>query len=38
MSAKMFKFGVNVSHSLDDAFGLPHKVRKRHFCPLYIYY
>ena len=25
MSAEMFKFGVNVSHSLDDAFGLPHK-------------
>ena len=25
MTAEMFKFGVNVSHSLDDAFGLPHK-------------
>jgi hypothetical protein len=25
MNAALFQFGVNLSHSLDDAFGLPHK-------------
>ena len=25
MSAEMFKFGVNVSHTLDDDFGIPRK-------------
>ena len=25
MSARMFQFGVNVSHALDDAFGIPRK-------------
>jgi len=25
MTAKLFKFGINMSHTLDDIYGLPHK-------------